>query len=418
MVLCLWLHPRMGPAMGDMTDVTVRRLLSKGEAGMYRAAENLYLRIRDSGNAEWVFRYRFAGRDTWMPIGDAKDSSLKAARKEARGARVALDQGKDPLEARREAKRAAERARAAEDSFRQLAEDWYQTEVSGRLKHPEAVRRALDKHILPELGTKLAAAVLPGNCAKLLEAKRKKHPALANDLLRYLKSIFRFGIRRQRVNGSPVASFTPRLDAGGEEKPRSRVLSQDELKALFKAMRETPTLGADNALIIKLLLATCVRKGELCGARWEEFDLPDKRGTPGTWRLPAHRSKTGVGFEIPLVATVADWFRDLRVIAAGSEWVLPARRRDPRARSGHVGADTINVALGRIDHGLKPFTVHDFRRTARTHLAMLGVPNDVAERCLNHKIRGIEGVYNQHDYLHERRRALFRWTNQLVQLCA
>lgn len=60
--------------------------------------------------------------------------------------------------------------------------------------------------------------------------------------------------------------------------------------------------------------------------------------------------------------------------------------------------------------------MHDFRRTARTHLAALGVEPHVAERCLNHKLKGVEGVYNRHDYLAERRRALEAWGQLLLKL--
>ena len=63
-----------------------------------------------------------------------------------------------------------------------------------------------------------------------------------------------------------------------------------------------------------------------------------------------------------------------------------------------------------------PFTIHDLRRTARTHLAELGIDPVVAERCLNHKIKGVEGIYNRHDYFKERQEALNRWANLLDQL--
>jgi integrase len=72
------------------------------------------------------------------------------------------------------------------------------------------------------------------------------------------------------------------------------------------------------------------------------------------------------------------------------------------------------VALKRVAHGLEPFTLHDLRRTARTHLAGLGVRREVAERCLNHVIKGVEGTYDRHDYFDERRQALEQWTAQLV----
>jgi integrase len=69
----------------------------------------------------------------------------------------------------------------------------------------------------------------------------------------------------------------------------------------------------------------------------------------------------------------------------------------------------------RVKHGLEPFTIHDFRRTARTQLAELGVAPHVAELCLNHKPKGIEATYNRHSYFSERRAALESWATVLAQ---
>ncbi|MEX0733669.1 MAG: hypothetical protein WD944_01375 [Steroidobacteraceae bacterium] len=79
-----------------------------------------------------------------------------------------------------------------------------------------------------------------------------------------------------------------------------------------------------------------------------------------------------------------------------------------------MGIDTLNVALQRVKHGMAHFTLHDLRRTARTHLAALGVRREVAERCLGHKLRGVEGTYDCHDYFKERRSALESWTTLLL----
>jgi integrase len=68
-----------------------------------------------------------------------------------------------------------------------------------------------------------------------------------------------------------------------------------------------------------------------------------------------------------------------------------------------------------VKHGLSPFTLHDLRRTARTQLAALGVRREVAERCLGHAIRGVEGTYYRHNYFKERRTALEQWTNLLIE---
>ena len=85
-------------------------------------------------------------------------------------------------------------------------------------------------------------------------------------------------------------------------------------------------------------------------------------------------------------------------------------------RYPHVGSDTLNRALDELDHGLDPFTVHDLRRTARSHLAALGIAPHIAERVLNHKLKGVEGVYDRYDYFAERRDALDRWAAHLTRL--
>jgi integrase len=66
-----------------------------------------------------------------------------------------------------------------------------------------------------------------------------------------------------------------------------------------------------------------------------------------------------------------------------------------------------------VKQGLPHFTLHDLRRTARTHLAALGIRREVAERCLGHKLRGVEGTYDRYDYFEERRSALGQWTQVL-----
>lgn len=112
---------------------------------------------------------------------------------------------------------------------------------------------------------------------------------------------------------------------------------------------------------------------------------------------------------------VVGWLRDIRALDASSEYLFPKRRHDRRERVPHVGLDTLNAALQRVRHGLAPFTLHDLRRTARTQLAALGVRREVAERCLGHAIRGVEGTYDRHNYFKERRTALEQWTGVLME---
>ena len=88
-----------------------------------------------------------------------------------------------------------------------------------------------------------------------------------------------------------------------------------------------------------------------------------------------------------------------------------------RNRYEHVSPDTLNVALRRLKLlDIEHFTVHDMRRTARTHLARLGVDRFVAERSLNHKLGSVEGIYDRHDYFAERAAALGTWASLLAKV--
>jgi integrase len=394
-------------ATNRLTALRVERAHRKGKPIVLGDGDGLYLRKQTSDGATWTLRYRFAGRERWLALGNYPDMPLAQARSEARNARVLLDKQQDPLTV----KRATVEAERRRGPFRDLCEDWYRVEVQARkLKHPEVPRRYLDNYLLPQLGRIPVADVHPSEIARMLDKVRGAAPTAANDLLRFTKRIFAFAVRRHAITGNPASDFTPQHDAGGTEKARTRALDREELIQLFEAIRKAPTFGGDNLLALKLLLTLCVRKGELLAAKWTEFDIEGDGEVGPVWRLPKTRSKTNTGLDIPLVPEVVGWLKTLKVLAAGSEYVFPQRRRDPRQRYQHVGLDTLNVALTRVEHGLEAFTLHDLRRTARTHLAALGVRREVAERCLGHRLSGVEGTYNTHDYFEERRAALLQWT--------
>ena len=206
-------------------------------------------------------------------------------------------------------------------------------------------------------------------------------------------------------------------DAGGDEFSRDRWLTLDELHHLARAMQTTPNFGRENELAVWLLLALCVRKMELLSARWDAFDLD-----AGVWTLARESTKTRTSIRIPLSEPVMSWLKEARVFSFGKPYVFPARRlvrsrmgEDCRNRYEHVGPDTLNVALKRLKVlDIEHFTVHDMRRTARTHLAGLGVDRFVAERSLNHKLGNVEGIYDRHDYFAERATALGTWASLLA----
>lgn len=403
--------------MGKLTDVAIRAWVKAGERFEGRTdGDGLVLTWRPDRTApHWRLRYRFAGKSRVMNLGSYTDLPLAAARQAAKELRAKIALGHDVAGEKQERKSTAlariEAARSV-TTVGQLADEYFARMINGRWKHPNIVRSRIEKDIKPHLGRLALDAVEPRHIDAMLSAIVKRGaPTIANDVLRWVRRMFDFAIKRQLVRFNPAAAFDL-SDADGNEPARERALSRAELVTLFEAMRRAKGFSVENELTVKLLLVLAVRKGELIAARWDEFELDVK--VP-VWHLPGIRTKTGQPLDIPLPTMAVTWLKKLRELACNADHVLPARKLQSRMLP-HVCESTLGVAMGKVKHGLPHFTIHDFRRTARTHLAALGVQPHVAERCLNHKLKGVEGVYNRHDYFDERRKALEAWGKLLLKL--
>ena len=394
--------------MAKLTVKKVEALIKAGGEKTQRHAdgEGLYLVVPASGTASWMLRFTSNKKRREMTLGKVRDLSLANARLEAATKMKQVREGFDPL---------LQRKRAEQESIKtvnDLFEDWYPTLVK-RLKHPTIPKRIYTKDIAPHIGEvpldQMTARDIRTTITAINDSGR---PTIANDALGYCKQLFNHGIKLDLLSSNPASAFTVR-DAGGVEQSKDRVLENEELAEFFRIARENSTsFSRDNYLACALLVCLGVRKSELCEAKWEEFNLEE-----GLWHLPAERSKTNVGFTIPLAPEVLNWLEELKIRGFGSEYVFPSRRA---SKSPHMGPDTLNRAITKLfghEAGKKKqppnlmgdmphFTVHDLRRTCRTLLAKQGTPGEVAERCLNHKLKGVEGIYNQNDYLEERREAL------------
>lgn len=367
-----------------------------------------------AGKASWILRYRLNGHSKEKVLGRYPQLSLRDAREKARHDRAQIARGVDVAAAKQ-----AEKALLLEvPTVQRLGELWFAKYIQPRYKHPEVVARVLHKHINPVLGTVAPPDVQPAHIDRVLtRIVASGAPTVANDALRYMSRMFRMAVRNHWIDRNPAADFDL-VDAGGEEVARDRWLTMEELQQLASAMRTTPNFGRENELAVWLLLALCVRKMELLSARWDAFDLD-----AGIWTLTKESTKTRSSIRIPLAEPVIAWLKEARVFSFGKPYVFPARRL-VRSRLGlkrmnryeHVGPDTLNVALKRLKLDIDQFTVHDMRRTARTHLAELGVDRFVAERSLNHKLRNVEGIYDRHDYFAERHAALSAWAALLARV--
>ncbi len=401
--------------MGSLTAKEINAK-TKGEPGRFADGDGLYFVVPKSGKPYWMLRYTSNKKRKEMTLGKLMDLSLAEARLEAAIKKKQLREGSDPLLLKRRSDQA--KIFTVDDLFK----DWHKGLVK-RLKYPNIPERIYRKDIAPFIGDSKATSISPRDIREIItKVVNSGRPTVANDTLMYCKQLFNHGIKLDVVSSNPAAAFSVD-DAGGMEKSKSRALSIDELKAVFKIFREnSDSFTRDNYLACALLVLLGVRKGELTEAPWSEFDLKK-----GVWSLPAERSKSGVGIDIPLPELAIEWFNELKIRACGADYVFPNRRASKRP---YMGPDTLNRAITKLfghEAGKKKqppnlmgntphFTVHDLRRTCRTLLAKQGTPGHVAERCLNHKLKGVEGIYDQYDYLKERREALKLLSNKLIKL--
>lgn len=404
--------------MPKLTDMQIRSWIKARERFEGRSDGNgLYLRYRETDRSPtWRFRYKFAGKSRVMLIASYSELSLAKAREAAKelSARVAL--GYD-VAAEKQGRKAAALAKMETEKsamrVSELAAEYFERQILPRWKHPDILRRRIDKDINPHIGNMKVEDVKPRHIDNMLKSiVDRGAPTIATDVLRWTRRIFDYGIKRHSLDINPCSAFEV-ADAGGKEIARDRWLTKDELIKLFQAMRKAKGFSRQNEITFKLLLALCVRKMELCAARWEEFDLDN-----AIWHLPEERIKNGDAIDIPLAPPVIEWLKELLSFSCNSPWVLPARKMQNRMIP-HIQESTLPVALAKVRAEMPEvpnFTIHDFRRTARTHLAALGTDPVVAERCLNHRIKGVEGIYNRHQYFAERKGALAQWSDLLLAL--
>ena len=395
--------------MGKLTDVQLKAWVRDGARIAGKSdGDGLTFTLSSQGTATWTLRYRIAGRARELTLGRYPDLSLSEARRLAAAKRVDVQQVIDVAAIKQQKK--AEVKQAA--NVQQLADLWLDNTVRRRHQHPEVTERVFRRDILPALGKCDTKSVTTPEITRLLaKINASGRPSIANDALRHLKAMFAYGEALGMVVRNPAERI--KLEhAGGKEKSRTRALSTAEITKLLKSMRDAGTkFGRDNELAVKLLLALACRKMELFAAKWNEFDFSNN-----LWRITATRVKTGEARELALAPQVVEWLQELKIRACGSDYVFPARRESKQKRFAHVSPDTTWRALHELPHGLEAFTVHDLRRTSRSLMADIGVPFDVAEKILGHKLPGVAHVYDRGGSREQQRSALNRLAQVLSDL--
>ena len=221
----------------------------------------------------------------------------------------------------------------------------------------------------------------PDIAARLSAISRNHSPHTAAAARRAVSAAFRWFMEEGWTSANPVIGTRKPPDP----RPREHVLANAELVKVWNACGDD-----DFGRIIRLLILLGSRRAEVGGVRWSEFDLD-----AGTWTLPAERSKNHRPHTVTLPPPA------LAIIKS-----VPQTSRDhlfgDRAGEGFTSWSRGKVDLDRRLAGkVKPFRVHDVRRTVATGMADIGIEPHHIEAALNHfsgHRRGVAGVYNRSTY--------------------
>jgi integrase len=195
----------------------------------------------------------------------------------------------------------------------------------------------------------------------------KRAPYHANRALALLSRMFSMAIRWGLRTDNPCKGIER-----NKEHKRQRYLSVDELGRLIKALDAYS--DQQSADIIRLLLLTGARRGEVLPARWQDFDL-----TSGLWRKPHATTKQKTTHEVPLSAEALQLLVGLHQRAArDQEWLFPAPSGSHRLDVKDAWASICGAA------SIKGARVHDLRHTYASVLASAGMSLPIIGALLGH----------------------------------
>ena len=385
----------------SLSDAKVRNAKPRSKPYKISDGEGLFLVVATTGSKYWRLRYFFAGKEKLLALGVYPETGLDDARKKRAQAKKTLAAGKDPGEAKKEAKRLA--VLKSENSFETIAREWHE-----KRKHEWAensakmVIKRLERHVFPKLGHRpIADMVAPEVLSMLRVIENGGALETAQRVMQICGQIFMYAIATGRAERNPVPDLR-----GALKTPVTKHYSHlkaGELPEYLKKL-EANDGDAKTKLALRLLLHTFVRTMELRAAQWLEIDF-DK----AEWRIPAERMKMKEVHIVPLSKQAVAILRELKKLSGDHKHIFPNQQN----RTTFMSENTMLYALYRMGYHSRT-TGHGFRSTASTILNEHDFPPDVIERQLAHCERNkVRAAYNYAQYLSQRRKMMQWWSDYL-----
>jgi integrase len=349
----------------------------------------LSLRVSYGGRKAWSLFYRLNGKLSRVSLGIYPSTSLAEAREAWRETRKQVAAGIDPSQAKGAARLST--------GFSEVVREWLVRDQAGN-KSAAAIARLMETTFIPLWGTRPITEITRRDVRDVIDGIADRGTVIrARRIHAALHRLFAWAVSRDIITANPMTG----LGKPGSETSRDRVLSDDELRQVWKAAEN---LGYPFGPAHQLLVLTGARREEIGQLRWSEIEND-------TIRLEGSRTKNGAPHDIPLSAPATALLYSLPRIG---EFVFAIDENRPVSAWSKAKAKLDVIAP------IAPsWRVHDLRRVCATGLQRLGVNLQVVESVLGHTAgsrTGIIGVYQRHSYADEKRMALEAWGAHIMRL--
>ena len=381
------------------------------DAGYHRCDRGLYLQVTKNGTKSWLFRYNspLTAKQREMGLGPLSLVSLAAARELTIECRRQLLNGLDPLEERKQVKRAQQLANAKSITFQEAAEKCIESKKPEwkNAKHAQQWSNTLTTYAYPIFGDIAVSDVDTNLVLKAIEPIWISKAETASRVRQRIETVLDWARARGYAEGENPARLRGHLDnilAKTAKVKRVKHHPAVPYKQISEFMEQLRERKGSSALALEFMILTAARTGEIRGAKWEEIDL-----TTNVWTVPVERMKAGREHRIPLSKRAVAILMSIQSNRNPEEFVFSGWKAGTGLSDGSLLALMKKIAFG-------PYTPHGFRSTFRDWAAeeAYEFSNETVELALAHTIKNkAEAAYRRGDQLERRRELMSKWASYI-----
>jgi integrase len=319
-----------------------------------------------------------------------------------------ISRGVDPASQKRAAQMQAkakqeERRALAATVFERVAAEWIRRKLPG-LRHELEIERLVRKEFVSRWWGRPIDDITRDEYRQAIRAIAEDAPYQAHAALGHLRRLLNWADESGEFNGfiSPLKDVKPAAWIDGKTQARTRILTHDELRAVWRAATAESFPFGD---VVRLLILSGQRLREVADLSWPEIDLDGRLIT-----IPAQRMKGKAAHEVPLAPQALALLQGLPRFTGPYLFSLKGGIRPVG------GFDRAKVRLDQAS-GVTDWRLHDLRRTARSGFSALpNFEDHVREAVLDHRASGIKRVYDLHRYYDEKLGLLTQWEWRLLAI--